>query len=174
MTDIASLPSLNNSFGIDSVMLVRTSFRRFPVGIRANGKLGGQGSSADLNFPFADDPFGMQTHPRIRRHSPGTALVAPRCSSSYCSNAALKQLTLPNQLEVTCPRTRPDDPTIRDGEGPAVAFDCLSRDHRRGWNGELSAIHVYENSRGLQRDPVRLRPIRRIDGAFAGNGRYPG
>ena len=51
---------------------------------------------------------------------------------------------------------------------------CLPLDHRRGWNGELSAIHVYENSRSLQRAPVRLRPVRRIDRAFAGNGRYPG
>jgi hypothetical protein len=25
-------------------------------GLRANGKLGGRGSSADLNFPFGDDP----------------------------------------------------------------------------------------------------------------------
>jgi hypothetical protein len=29
-------------------------------GSRANEKLGGRGSSADLNFPFADDPLGAQ------------------------------------------------------------------------------------------------------------------
>src|SRR5262249_8492007 len=95
-------------------------------------------------------------------------------STIIFSGFALKRLTLPNQLEVTCSRTRPDDPTIRDGERPAVAFECLPLDHRRGWNGELSAIHVYHNSGGLQRAPVRLRPIRRIDRAFAGNGPYPG
>src|ERR1043166_1336108 len=35
-------------------LVVMGGLKSVPIGLRANGKLGGRGSSADLNFPFGD------------------------------------------------------------------------------------------------------------------------
>jgi hypothetical protein len=92
---------------------------------------------------------------------------------SLVSRQKLAKLALPNQLEVTCSRARPDDPTLRARDGPAVAFERPALDHKRGGDGELAAIRGHENSRGLQRALGRHDTKRRINRAFAGDGSHP-